>query len=218
MRPYALGRKVEFKWLPIASNIPVVDDPAGVDAIRARYTRDGGALMGHFGTYDRHVANLLLQSVPELMKNGRPQAVLLLGRGSEAMREQLIGKLPALAGRVHASGTLSAAELSLPVSACDVMLQPYIDGVSSRRTSTMVALAHGVPVVTTSGILTEQLWDQSRAVALVPVADLPRLVATAQSLLLDLVARRRLSIAGKSLYAEQFEMTRIISSLRDGIA
>jgi len=215
LRPYALGRRVEFKWLPIMSNIPVIDDAAGAEAIRARYTREGGALVGHFGTYDRHVTNLLLQSVPELMKNGRPQAMLLLGRGSEAMREQLIEKLPALADRVHAAGTLAAPELSLHVSACDVMLQPYIDGVSTRRGSTMIALAHGVPVVTTSGSFTEPLWAESDAVALAPVEDLPALVETTQRLLPDMLGRKRMSLAGRSLYAERFDVARTISALRD---
>lgn len=215
LKPYALGRRVEFKWLPIASNIPVIDDPAGVRAIRARFTSDEGALVGHFGTYDRHVTNLLLQSVPELMKNGRPQAVLLMGRGSEAMRDQLIEKLPALADRVHAAGTLAAPELSLHVSACDVMLQPYVDGVSSRRTSAMVALAHGVPVVTTSGSLTEGLWAKSKAVAMAPVENVCALVEATRALLPDAEARIRMSAAARMLYDERFDLKRIITALRD---
>ena len=30
-RPYALGRPLSFHWLPVASNIPVIDDPARVE-------------------------------------------------------------------------------------------------------------------------------------------------------------------------------------------
>jgi glycosyltransferase involved in cell wall biosynthesis len=214
LRPYALGRGIPFEWLPVVSNIPVIDDAAGVKAIRARYTQEQGALVGHFGAYDRHLTDLLLKSIPALMQNGRPQAVLLLGRGSEAMRDELTSKIPTLVGRVHASGTLAADELSRHVSACDLMLQPYIDGVSTRRTSTMVALAHGVPVVTTSGPLTEPLWAESQAVALAPVADLPELVETIQRLLPDAVARKHMSAAARSLYAERFDVEHIIASLR----
>ena len=104
--------------------------------------------------------------------------MLFMGRGSQAMRDELVKRYPELAGRLHAAGTLAAAELSLHISACDVMLQPYIDGVSSRRTSVMVGLSHGVPVVTTSGRLTETLWAESGAVALAPVEDMAALVTS----------------------------------------
>src|SRR5205807_444262 len=69
LRPYALGRSLEFTWLPVASNIPVVDNPDGVRAIRAGYTNGAGALVGHFGTCDRHTTELLLRCVPALMQN-----------------------------------------------------------------------------------------------------------------------------------------------------
>lgn len=213
-RPYALGRALEFTWLPVASTIAVVDNPESVQAIRARYTNGGGRLVGHLGTCDRHITELLLKAVPALLHNGKPQAMLLVGRGSELMRNRLIHRQPALADRVHATGTLAAGELSLHVSACDVMLQPYIDGVSSRRSSTMVVLAHGVPIVTTRGSLTEPLWIESEAVALAPAEDVSALVEATQRLLPDEAAKSRMGIAAKSLYATYFDLKRTITSLR----
>ena len=47
------------------------------------------------------------------------------------------------------------------------MLQPYPDGVSSRRTTVTSLLAHGCAVVTTRGPLTEGLWQESGAVDVV---------------------------------------------------
>ena len=213
-RPYALGRALKFTWLPVASTIAVVDNPESVQAIRARYTNGGGRLVGHFGTCDRHITELLLKAVPALLHNGKPQAMLLVGRGSEVMRSRLIHRQPALADRVHATGTLAAGELSLHVSACDVMLQPYIDGVSSRRSSTMVVLAHGVPVVTTRGSLTEPLWIESKAVALAPAEDVFALVEATQRLLPDEAGKSRMRTAAKSLYETQFDLRRTITSLR----
>lgn len=213
-RPYALGRSLKFNWLPVASNIPVVEDLEGARAIRARYTNHNGPLVGHFGTCDRHITELLLKAVPALLKNGKPSAMLLLGRGSELMREQLIRQHPEITDRMHATGELDARDLSLHLSACDVMLQPYIDGVSSRRTSMMVALAHGIPIVTTSGRLTEPLWAESAAVSLAPVEDVSELVERTQQLLPDAAARQRMSAAASSVYHENFELTRMIKTLR----
>jgi glycosyltransferase involved in cell wall biosynthesis len=216
LRPYALGRKLQFRWLPVASNIPVVDDPASVKVIRSRYAPAGEAVVGHFGTFDRNITKLLLECVPALLQSHADCKVLFLGRGSEAMRDELRRRQPELAGRVHATGALAADALSLHISACDVMLQPYIDGVSSRRTSLMVGLSHGKPIVTTSGRLTEPLWAESEAVALVSAENVAALASETMRLLSDEMSRRRLSAAARSLYDKRFDVQRTIATLRDG--
>jgi glycosyltransferase involved in cell wall biosynthesis len=218
LRPYTLGRALPFQWLPVASNIALVDDAARVEATRARYAPATDRLVGHFGTYDRHITDLLLKSVPTLLQGHTGPAMLLIGRGSELVREELLHRQPELTGRVHATGTLEAFDLSLHVSACDVLLQPYIDGVSSRRTSVMVGLSHGVPVVTTSGRLTEPLWAESEAVALAPVEDSGALVSATQNVLSDEPRRRRMSAAARALYEERFTVQRTIAALREAVA
>jgi glycosyltransferase involved in cell wall biosynthesis len=206
-----------FQWLPVTSNIPVVEDPSGVAAIRAHYAPAREQIIGHFGTYDRHTGELLLKTVPSLLEGHAESVLLLTGRGSVGMRQELTAKHPELAERLHATGTLRAAELSLHLSACDLMLQPYIDGVSSRRTSVMVLLSHGLPVVTTSGRLTESLWRETEAVALAAADDARALVETAERVLLDAAMRRRLSAAARALYQERFALERIISALREAV-
>ena len=134
------------------------------------------------------------------------------------MRAEMLRREPELAERVHATGALDAASLSLHISACDVLLQPYIDGVSSRRTSVMVGLSHGAAIVTTSGRLTETLWAESEAVALAPVEDVEALVLTTQQLLSDETRRRRLSAAARTLYDERFAVQRTIAALREAVA
>jgi glycosyltransferase involved in cell wall biosynthesis len=216
LSPYTLGRTLSFGWLPVANNIPVVNDPDDVQAIRARYTKGGGTLVGHFGAYDRHTSKLLLKTVPVLTKNGNPQAMLLVGRGSELMREQLIRQHPETANRMYATGELNARDLSLHLSACDLMLQPYVDGVSSRRTSTMVALAHGVPVVTTSGELTEPLWAESQAVVLAAVENISVLPELIPRLLANSEERRAISGRARDLYQKRFDIRHTIRALKGG--
>ena len=218
LRPYTLGRALPFRWLPVASNIAVVDDSAGVRAIRAASAPAGEQIVGHFGTYDRHITGLLLKSVPALLRSHAGCVMLLLGRGGEAMRDELTRAHPELSGRVHATGTLSARDLSLHVSACDVLVQPYIDGVSSRRTSVMVGLSHGIPIVTTEGRLTESLWAESEAIALAPVEDVRALVDATRRLLSDEAGRRRMSATARALYCERFDVSRTIAALREAVA
>lgn len=217
LRPYALGRALPFQWLPVTSNIAVVDDPTGISEARSRYAPANGQLIGHFGTYDRHITELLLKAVPALLRGRERQSALFMGRGSESAREELLNRHPELAGRIHATGTLASHQLSLHISACDVLLQPYIDGVSSRRTSVMVGLSHCIPIVTTSGRLTESLWAESEAVALAPVEDVEMLVEAAQRVLADEARRRRMSTAAGALYEERFAVRRTINALREAV-
>ena len=199
-------------WLPVPSAVPIVNGNGASAVIRARQG-SGRPVVGHFGTYGRLVRPLLDASVPMLLE-GTDCSVLLLGRGSEIASRELIAAHPNLAARVQASGSLSPDTLSQYISACDVMLQPYPDGISSRRTSAMVALSHGRPVVTTSGPLTEPMWQESGAVLLVPVSDAAGLVSATRELLADPVRRTELSERGKSIYDRQFDVRHTISALR----
>jgi glycosyltransferase involved in cell wall biosynthesis len=218
LRPYAFGRELEFSWSPIPSSIPVVDDPAGVQAIREHYAPAGEPLVGHFGAYDRNTTELLLRSMPELLRSSPACRLLLLGHGSQQMYAKLIAAQinspPGLAERVHATGTMAAKDVSLHLSACDVLLQPFIDGVSSRRGSVMAGLVHGVPIVTNNGRLTEPLWAESGAVALAPGADAEALVKATLELLSDETSRRPLGDAGRELYNEHFTIERTVAALR----
>jgi glycosyltransferase involved in cell wall biosynthesis len=219
LRPFALGRRVRFDWLPVASTIPLIDDAAGTDALRDRLAPGGARVVGHFGTYGKHLTELLLAALPALMSDALDQGLLLLiGRGSVVARERLVREFPELAQRVYATGALCAEDLSRHVRACDLMVQPFPDGVSSRRTSAMVGLSHGRPIVTTSGPLTESFWSSCGAVILAPVGDVAALVSAARRLLEDEKARACMSAAASSLYRERFDVRNTVAALRNGTA
>lgn len=213
-RPYTLGRRIAFRWLPIPSTVPVLEDPETIAAVRVRYAPDGGFLVGHLGTYGAPIAGLLVGVLPTLMESDSRPIVLLLGRGGSDMRTELLRRHPDLEGRLHATGHLDASSLSRHVSACDVLVQPYPDGVTTRRTTVMVALAHGVPVVTTAGELTEPLWTESRAVALTTVCDGEAMARVTEKLLAEGSERMRLAAVGKALYRDRFQIDHTIAALR----
>ncbi len=80
---------------------------------------------------------------------------------------------------VHSLGRLSARSASDAIAASDLMVNPFLDGISTRRGSAMAALQHGVPVLTTKGHNTEEIWSQEamRSVCMVDVAEMDRLWA-----------------------------------------
>ena len=206
------GSLKTIKWLPVPSNVPLVSQVGATEAIRDKYAR-GGLLVGHFGTYGVKIRDYLEIALPELLQDCRV-CVILLGRGGDSFRKALVGKHPTITSRLYATDELPGEDLSHHLSACDVMIQPYPDGISTRRTSAMAALAHGRPVVTTAGHLTEPLWTESGAVAAAPADDAAALAHLALSLLESHSERQRLALAGASLYRERFDLCHTINTLR----
>jgi glycosyltransferase involved in cell wall biosynthesis len=152
------------------------------------------------------------------MENAESPSLVLAGTGSVQFRHRLIVAYPELAERIHAIGYVQATELAAYLSACDLLIQPYPDGVSSRRTSAMAGLSLGRAIVTTRGHLTEPLWDASKAVLLADVADPRGFVAHVERLLLDCSERQQLGESGRALYRDRFDLRHTIAALRRSIA
>jgi glycosyltransferase involved in cell wall biosynthesis len=198
-------------WLPVPSPIPVAGD--GVSAELSARQSDGRPLVGHFGTYGDAIRGMLEASIPRLMARSECR-VLLMGRASDAARRGILAAHPEIGDRLQATGPLTPEALSRHIGACDLMFQPYPDGISTRRTSAMAALAHGRPMVTTWGHLSETIWAESGAVVLAPADDVHALVAAGAALIADSVRRAELSRRSQSLYAERFDVRHTVATLR----
>ncbi len=213
-RPYALGRKVPFAWMPVPSNVPYVAQPGSIARLRQRYLGDGQLLAGCFGIHGSKATKQLEAVIPLVMKACPELVTLLLGKGSQECRDALTAQLPELAGRIHAAGTLAPDLLSEHLAACDLMLQPYPDGISTRRSSAMAALSHGVPLITTTGFLTEDFWMHSPAIVTVPAGDAPAFADAAARLLRDPGRRQRMGMEARRLYDARFDIRHVIAALR----
>jgi glycosyltransferase involved in cell wall biosynthesis len=212
-RPYALGRDVSFAWLPIPSSLPL-PAPDDVRRVRDRYGLQGGPIVGHLGSYGTAATRVLSASLPEILQRSSSSVALLLGQNGDTLYRRLAGDHPQLAPRLHAIGALSSDVLAQHVGACDLLIQPYPDGITSRRTSAMAGLALGVPVVTTRGHLTEPLWAETGCVALVSVDEPHVLGDEALRLLSNDRKRRDLAARGRDIYARRFDLQHTIGALR----
>jgi glycosyltransferase involved in cell wall biosynthesis len=201
-----------LSWLPVPSGIDVAGDIRRVQAVRAEIG-GGDPIVGHFGTHTPSIRTRLAAAIARLGATTRCRVLLIGPRGAQC-REELIAREPALAARVFATGPLPAAEVSAHIAACDVMLQPYPDGISTRRTSAMAALVHGVAVVTTLGWLTEPLWRATEAVVLAPNDDAAALADAVRALLASEATRTQVADAGRRLYDARFDIRHTIAVLR----
>ena len=216
LEPYAPSRPLGFDWLPVPSSVPVRDDAAAAGSIHRQFASDG-LLVGHFGTYGGPIAPMLHQILPACLRAAPDVSVLLMGGGSQRFRDDFVRQFSDWQGRVHAAGYLDQSALSNHLAACDVLVQPYPDGVSSRRTTVMAALAHGRPTVTTSGALTEPLWKSSGGIALAPAGDTEGFVRSLMRLLEDPAERTRMGKAARELYRSQFDIRHIVDLLHEKI-
>ena len=212
LEPYLSGRCTAVEWLPVPSSLQCAD-AAAVRKVRARYAPANECLIGHFGTYGSLITSLLADAVPLLAEASLSMRFVFIGSDSETFRSALVARHGTLADRVSATGTVSSSDLSAYVTACDVLLQPYPDGVTSRRTTAMAGLFARVPVVTTQGVLTEGLWSEERAVKLADVGDVRGLVQHVVQLLADPAERRRQGEAGRAVYDRWFDVRHAVTAL-----
>jgi len=199
------------EWRPVPSTLPPEVAGAAVEAVRA--TLGPGPWLGHFGTYGALTARPLEAVLVPLLRAGAERKALLLGRGSRAFGEALAAQRPELTGRLVARDSLTPEDVVAHLAACDVLVQPYPDGVSARRTTTMAGLALGRPLVTNTGHLTEPMWRELRAVELVEGTAPEPLVAATERLLSDAGARSALGERAARVYRERFALERTVEAL-----
>lgn len=201
------------EWLPILSNIPTSVVPAEVAAVRSRYAPLDSRLIGHFGSFGQGNGPVVERVFATVLREDRTRQVLIVGRGGQEFQTAFLRKHPDLEGRILITGGLSPASAACHLAACDVVLQVYLDGFTSRRSSAMAALALGVPLVTNRGELTESFWtEQVAAFAPAPVPELlaDRLV----TLLNDKALSERTGKLGRDFYQSTFRLEDITRTLR----
>ncbi|HVZ23539.1 MAG TPA: glycosyltransferase family 4 protein [Vicinamibacterales bacterium] len=197
--PYSSRRHVFH--LPVASNLPCVAVTALDRAqLRAELGIDESDVV--VATLRPTGAGKLLDQTmrvwTRLRETHRHARLLVLGL-TDAERSRVSG----ITGVLDV-GYVPPDRASRLLSAADVFVALFTDGVSTRRTSVMAAMAHGLPVVTTNGHLTDPIFATSPLVARGPdeaeglLADLDALARSPQ-------ARQERGCASRRFYAQHFD-------------
>ena len=178
----------------------------------ARERIGAGQTVGHFGTHTSLVTALLAPAIDVVLRQTQAR-VLLIGRDSDAFRTSFIATRPHAAERVQATGVLRPDAVAPQLLRCDVMIQPYPDGVTTRRTSTLALLSLGMPVVTNAGHLSESIWRDAKAVALTSTPDGTLIGESAVALLGDPRERAALAARALAVYDAQFAPRHAVAML-----
>ena len=202
------------EWSPVPCTFDADPDPADVAGLKLRFAPRGEMLVGHFGTFGTPITDMLAPALVEMLRLRADANVLLIGRGSKNFRERFVGAHPLGNSRVTALGELPADAISAHLRSCDVLVQPFPDGISSRRTSAMAGLANGLPIATNLGALSEPLWAHG-GVASIPIPDPTALGRLAAELLAEPTAREALGRSGLALYRNRFAIEHTIARLRN---
>ncbi|MFL5617695.1 MAG: glycosyltransferase family 4 protein [Gemmatimonadaceae bacterium] len=213
----ALPRDEEPTWVPVPSNVPDRADERRVAELRRALltrTHQQRVLVGHFGTFGRFHAALMPHVVARILDEAHDRTFVLVGRGGEALRDYVAKERPELAARIVATGGLAADEVAAHLAACDLLVQPFEDGASTRRGSLMAGVALGRPTIANRGRSTEELWSAERAIHLTDSHAPHAFAGAVTKLLADANLRQRLAENARRLYAERFAMAHVVAALR----
>jgi glycosyltransferase involved in cell wall biosynthesis len=193
------GPKGRIHHVPVGSNLPDLRDHR--EGARA----DLGAteetiVLTAFGTgHPSRLSQHLSASATALVEGGH--SVVLNNLGAGALEPKGVPE----SVRIETPGRLDVAALAHRLSATDVFVAPFVDGVSSRRGTFVAALQHGLPIVGTVGPLTDQfLRHEVGAFRLIPVDDGNRFGDTVLELADQPRERESLARGARGLYERQF--------------
>ena len=140
--------------IPVGANIPPVEiSPQRLTELRARYALEGLKVFGVFGRLApfRNYPTAV-RTLAHAVRQGIKIRLMLIGcaRSSNPTLFQELIQLAKKFGvekQLVVTGDLSAEEVSNHLRLVDVFLFPLCDGLSTRNTTVMTAMAHGLPII-----------------------------------------------------------------------
>lgn len=206
-------------WLPVPTNIATTTQAEVVHRLRRELSGSSEeTLLGHFGTYSEPVRSMLVELLVEILKSPLSCRIVLLGANGDDLKNELSRTFAASSlDRISAPGFQDAQTLACWVQACDVMVQPYPDGISTRRGSAMASLALGRPMVTNVGHLSEPFWADCGAIDVANSPTPSDMIVRLQTVMGDSRYRAQLGRAALDLYRSEFSVERTVTELLSAV-
>ncbi|MEW6734698.1 MAG: glycosyltransferase family 4 protein [Acidobacteriota bacterium] len=204
-------RRRDIYWVPVGSNIPVVEiTPVLYTQLRMEAgIAEQALVLALFSPFGAGKGLDLIESCWQQIADKDVQLIVIGATAAEATTA-----LPQLATdkRVKFLGYLEPSAVSCWLQNADLLLAPFIDGMSARRTSALAALAHGLAVVSTRGPLFDEEIFGHGALAITDY-DSTQFTAAVQALIQDATRRHELAVAARVLFTEYFSWPAIVARL-----
>lgn len=182
--------------LPSGSNLP--DAREDRTAVRSELGLGDALAVATLSTGNpSHLTRYVEATLAHLAAEGVDVVFLQLGAGSSEV------EVPDVVRAIR-PGRLPVERLAALVAAADVMLTPFVDGVSTRRTSFIAGLCEEVAVVGTEGELTDGLLLE-HGLELVRVGDAGRFADRVLAVATDPGRRAAAAAAGRALFESQLD-------------
>lgn len=195
--------------LPVGSNVPMVPESTdGLGKLRKDLCIDPEALvLGAFGSYHYgRMPERIIRTLETLSNRKVKVHLLFIGSGGEQLRKICPAHLHTV---LTTTGALGCEAVSQHLQLVDLLISPFLDGISTRRSSAMSCLAHGLPLLTTSGRLSDALWLEAFGNSLIPVENEAAYFDAAHQLCLNEEKRAALAQTSHTLYQNQFTWQQI---------
>lgn len=135
-----------------------------------------------------------------------------LNRSVAESRQMWVDTLGLSTDHIEFFGGLAIPAASAVLASGDLAVAPYVDGVSTRRTTLVAQLQHGRPVVGTEGVSTGALLRHQPAIALSPVDSPGDFVGAVDRLLGEPAMRIVMGAAAAALFDAEFSWPRIATA------
>src|SRR3989338_4758894 len=213
LKRFFFWRRSNFKWIPVSSNIKIVSKDS---TFKIHVGFENRLILTFFGSF--HYAKMVdyvIASLEFLIKKGYNAGLIVIGQDETTISAHIKELPDYLRERIFCTGYCSSEDVSRYLSITDIFLLPLIDGISSRRTTLMTALKHGVPVVSTNGFLTDDIFLQENFTLLSPSTDKALFVANVVRMADDDTLRKNMGKRGKEAYEKYFSERLMIERYLD---
>ncbi len=202
--------------LPVGSNIlNAPENPEKIQELRERHGLSGACVLGMFGRLsEARNFQTGLRTLTQAIQAGVPARLLLVGNTASS-NPPLFRKLMDSAKQsgvdrfILSTGDLPVGQISAFLQLIDLFLFPQCDGISTRNTTLMAALAHGLPIVAYAP--QSGNWEQPEVPGgrLVPQGNEAEFIRASLELLQDPGKQLRFSSANKLYFDRHFSWSSI---------
>ena len=206
----------KFLLTPSPSNIPVESVPTdhASDWRKANGFADNIPLMAYFGAMSWHKRfDWVVDAWKAAQHKSRPVGLVIIGAAGDFTPP------PNLAPLYKPLGYLDEPDVSRALLASDLLLLPYLDGVSERRGSFMAGVQHGRTVLTNIGEGTGPTLAKSNSFEAVGKLDRDGFIKRAGELISDIARLGEIGNRAAEAYGRDYSWDvvgeRILSRLSD---